>query len=107
MADFLKIMQQAQQMQSRLQNVQDELGRMSVTGSAGGGMVTAEADGRGCVRRIRIDPAVVNPSDIEMLEDLVVAAVGDAQKRATEAAKAKMGALDEGMNLLLPLLQQS
>ena len=69
-------------------------------------MVTAEADGRGRVRRIKIEAAVVNPADIEMLEDLVVAAVGEARKRATEAAQEKMGEVSGGMNLPQLLLQQ-
>src|SRR3972149_2238204 len=76
---MLKIMQQAQQMQSRLQEIQDELQRATVVGTAGGGMVTVEADGKGTVRKVRIDPSVVSPSDVEMLEDLIAVAVGDAQ----------------------------
>jgi DNA-binding YbaB/EbfC family protein len=102
MSDFLKIMQQAQEMQSRLQQVQEELQRLTVSGSAGGGMVTVEADGKGQVRRITIDPSVVNPADVEMLEDLVVVAVGEAQKKAAEAAQAEMGKLTGGLNLPFP-----
>jgi hypothetical protein len=102
MSDFLKIMQQAQEMQSRLQQVQEELQRLTVSGSAGGGMVTVEADGKGQVRRISIDPSVVNPADVEMLEDLVVVAVGEAQKKAAEAAQTEMGKLTGGLNLPFP-----
>jgi hypothetical protein len=102
MVDFLKIMQQAQQMQGRLQQVQEELGRLTVTGTAGGGMVTAEADGKGTVRRVRIDPTVVNPADVEMLEDLVVVAVSEAQKKAAELAQSKMAELSGGLDLPLP-----
>jgi DNA-binding YbaB/EbfC family protein len=102
MSDFMKIMQQAQEMQSRLQQVQEELQRLAVTGSAGGGMVTVEADGRGQVRRVSIDPSVVNAADVEMLEDLVVVAVGEAQKKAAEAAQAEMGKLTGGLNLPFP-----
>jgi DNA-binding YbaB/EbfC family protein len=102
MVDFLKIMQQAQQMQGRLQQVQEELGRLTVTGAAGGGLVTAEADGKGAVRRVRIDPTVVNPADVEMLEDLVVVAVSEAQKKAAELAQAKMAELSGGLELPLP-----
>jgi DNA-binding YbaB/EbfC family protein len=96
MADFLKIMQQAQEMQGRLQQ---ELSAVSVTGSAGGGMVTVEADGKGTVKKVRIDPSVVNPSDVEMLEDLVAVAVGDAQRKAGEAAQAQMQKLMGGLPL--------
>ena len=98
----MTVMQQAQQMQGRLQQVQEELGRLTVSGTAGGGMVTVEADGRGVVRRVKIDPAVVNPADVEMLEDLVVVAVGEAQKKAAELAQSKMTELSGGLDLPLP-----
>ena len=98
----MKIMQQAQQWQGQLQQVHEELDRITVIGSAGGGMVTAEADGKGLVRKVRIEPAVVNPADVEMLEDLVVAAVGDAQKKAAVMAQSKMSELSGGLDLPLP-----
>ena len=75
MADIMKILQQAQQMQGKLQQIQDELVQQSVAGSAGGGMVSVEADGKGQVRKVKIDASVVNPADVEMLEDLVLVAV--------------------------------
>ena len=103
MTDILKLMQQAQQMQSRLQEVQDELQRASVTGTAGGGMVTVEADGKGTVRRVRIDSSVVNPADVEVLEDLVTVAVGDAQRKAAALAQAGMQKMAGGMSLPFPL----
>jgi DNA-binding YbaB/EbfC family protein len=99
MADFFKILQQAQQFQGRLQQMQEELQQKTVVGSAGGGMVTAEADGRGHVRRIRIDPSLVSQSDVEMLEDLVVVAVTDAQKKAADLAQQEMGKITGGMDL--------
>lgn len=99
MADIFKILQQAQQMQGRLQQMQDELQHKVVTGSAGGGLVSVEADGRGQVRRIKIDPSLAGQADIEMLEDLVVVAVNDAQKKATELAQEEMGKITGGMNL--------
>ena len=99
MADFMKIMQQAQQMQGRLQQLQEELQHKTVTASAGGGMVTVEADGKGQLRRVKIDPSVVNPSDVEMLEDLVLVAVSEAQKKAAELAQEEMGKLAGGMGL--------
>jgi DNA-binding YbaB/EbfC family protein len=99
MADIMKILQQAQQMQGRLQQMQDELQQMTVVGTAGGGMVTVEADGKGQVRRVRIDPSVVNPADVEMLEDLVAVAVTEAQKKAADLAQQEMGKLTGGMNL--------
>lgn len=99
MTDMMKILQQAQQMQGRLQQMQDELQQMTVLGTAGGGLVTVEADGKGQLRRVRIDPSVVNASDVEMLEDLITVAVTEAQKKATELAQQEMGKLTGGMNL--------
>ncbi len=99
MADFMKILQQAQEMQGKFQQVQEELAQQTVTASAGGGMVTVEASGQGTVRSIKIDPAVVNPADVEMLEDLVLVAVTEAQKKAQAAAQAEMGKLTGGLNL--------
>lgn len=99
MADFIKLMQQAQQMQSRLQEVQDELEKQFVSATAGGGMVTVAADGKGQITQITIDPSVVNASDVEMLEDLVLIAVRDAQKKAAELAKTEMAKLTGGLDL--------
>jgi DNA-binding YbaB/EbfC family protein len=99
MADFMKIMQQAQQMQSKLQQIQDDLANQTVTATAGGGMVTVTADGKGQVTKVQIDKSVVNPSDVEMLEDLVLVAVRDAQKKAGDLAKDEMGKLTGGLNL--------
>src|SRR5688500_17025719 len=99
MTDIMKLMQQAQEMQGRLQQMQDSLEQQTVTGTAGGGMVTVEADGKGTVRRVRIDKSVVNPDDVEMLEDLVTVAVADAQRKAAEQAQAQMGQLTGGLDL--------
>ena len=99
MADLMKILQQAQEMQGRFQKIQDELQRITVSGSAGGGMVTVEANGQGAVQRIKIDPSVVNPADVEMLEDLVLVAVTEAQKKAQTQAQQELGKLTGGMNL--------
>ena len=95
----MKILQQAQQMQGRLQQIQDELAQQTVSASAGGGMVTVEADGKGQMRSIKIDPAVVNAADVEMLEDLVLVAVTEAQKKAAALAQQEMGKLTGGMDL--------
>ena len=99
MADLMKILQQAQQMQGRLQQIQDELQQKSVSGAAGGGMVTVEADGKGQIRRVKIDPSVVDPKDVEMLEDLVLVAVSEAQKKAAELAQLEMQKLTGGIQL--------
>lgn len=99
MADFSKLLQQAQQMQGRLQQIQEELQNKTVSASSGGGMVTVTADGKGQVRKVQIDPAVVNPADVEMLEDLVLVAVTEAQKKAAELAQDEMRKLTGGMPL--------
>ena len=103
MADIMKILQQAQQMQGRLQQIQDELAQQTVSANAGGGMVTVEADGKGQVRSVKIDPSVVNPADVEMLEDLVLVAVTEAQKKAAALAQQEMGKLTGGMDLSFKL----
>jgi len=95
----MKLLQQAQQMQGRLQQIQDELQQRTVSASAGGGMVTVNADGKGQIRSIKIDPSVVNPSDVEMLEDLIVVALTDVQRRAAALAQEEMGKLTGGLGL--------
>jgi DNA-binding YbaB/EbfC family protein len=99
MADFMKILQQAQEMQGRYQKIQEELQRVTVSGSAGGGMVTVEANGQGTVQRVKIDPSVVNPADVEMLEDLVLVAITEAQKKAQAQAQQELGKLTGGLPL--------
>ena len=88
-----------QQVQAKLNQLQTELGNRTVTSSSGGGMVTVTEDWRGQIRSIKIDPSVVTPGDVEMLEDLVVAAVRDAQQRAEAVAQDEMKKLYGGFNL--------
>jgi DNA-binding YbaB/EbfC family protein len=99
MADFSKIFEQAQQMQTRMQEMQAELEKQTVTAASGGGMVQVEADGKGTITKVKIDPAVADAKDLEMLEDLILVAVNEAQKKAAELAKAEMGKLTGGLNL--------
>jgi DNA-binding YbaB/EbfC family protein len=99
MPDFMKILQQAQEMQGKFSKVQEELEQITVSGSAGGGMVTVEVSGTSKIKKIKLDPTVVNPADVEMLEDLIVVAISDAQNKAQEAAKEQMGKLTGGLNL--------
>lgn len=96
---FQQILQMGQQVQARLAQLQSELGQRTVTTSSGGGMVTVTADGRGKIRSVRIDPTVVDPADVEMLEDLVLAAVNDAQTRATTLYEEEMKKLSGGFSL--------
>ena len=99
MADIMKLLQQAQEMQGRMQQMQGELEQKTVSAAAGGGMVTVEADGKGQIRKIKIDPTVVNAADVEMLEDLILVAVSEAQKKAAALAQEELGKLTGGMNL--------
>lgn len=87
---FGEIMRQAQKIQEEIQKKQEEIKSMTVTASAGGGMVTAVVNGAGEIVSIKIEKDVVNPDDVEMLEDLVMAAVNEALKKAHELAQAEM-----------------
>ncbi len=101
--DLKNLVAQAQEMQQRAQQVEESLLKLSVTGSSGGGMVTVEVDGKGHVKKVRIEPAAVNPADVEMLEDLIAAAAVDAQKKAADAAQREMRTLMGGLSLPFPL----
>jgi DNA-binding YbaB/EbfC family protein len=101
--DLKNLVAQAQEMQQRAQQVDESLLKLTVTASSGGGMVKVEVDGKGHVKKIHLDPAAVNPADVEMLEDLVLVAVVDAQKKAAEAAQREMRTLMGGVNLPFPL----
>lgn len=92
-----QLMKQAQKMQQELLAAQEELASAEVTGSAGGGLVTATVTGGGELRAVTIDPSVVDPDDVETLQDLVVAAVRDAGRAAQELAGERMGPLTQGL----------
>lgn len=91
------LLQQAQKMQQDMQRAQEELAQLEVTGQAGAGMVEVTMTGRHAVKRVRIDSSVAD--DLEMLEDLVAAAVNDAVNRANEAAEKKMSGMAQGLPL--------
>ena len=95
----MKILQQAQEMQGKFSKIQEELEQITVSGSAGGGMVTAEVTGTAKLKKIKLDPTVVNPADVEMLEDLIVVAISDAQQKAQTMAQEHMAKLTGGLNL--------
>ena len=99
MTNFQHILQLGQQVQQRMTQLQTELGNRSVTCSSGGGMVSVTADGRGRVKKVTIDPSVVDRDDVEMLEDLVLAAVAEAQSRAQKIYEDEMQKLAGGMPL--------
>jgi len=92
------LMQQAQKMQENMKRAQEELANIEVTGSAGGGMVSVTMNGRHEARRVKIDKTLLG-DDVEMLEDLIVAATNDAVNKVGEAAAARMVQVTGGMNL--------
>ena len=91
------MMKQAQKMQENMLKAQEEIAVMETTGTAGGGMVTAVVTGTSTLKSIEIKPDVVDPDDIDMLQDLVVAAVNEALKAATEKSQSQMSALTGGL----------
>lgn len=93
------MMKQAQQMQMKMQQMQDELEQKEVEASAGGGVVTVVATGKKIIKSIEIKEEVVDPDDIEMLQDLVIAAVNEALTKAEEMVQTEMSKITGGMNL--------
>jgi DNA-binding YbaB/EbfC family protein len=101
MTDIRALLQNVQQMQGKLAAMQTELANRTVTGTSGAGMVTVTADGRGQVRDVKIDPSVAT-GDVEMLEDLVLAAVVEVQKKAAEIAQEEARKLQSALPFPLP-----
>ena len=97
--DLFKMMGQVKDMQARMQSMQDEMGNRTFSALAGGGMVVAEVDGKMQLKRIKLDPTVVNPGDLEMLEDLIVVAVAEAQKKAADAMQMELQKVTGGIDL--------
>lgn len=92
------LMKQAQEMQEKMQQVQEEIARAEVTGEAGAGMITVTMNGRHDVSKVEIDPSLME-EDKEMLEDLLAAAVNDAVRKVESSSRAKMEEATSGMNL--------
>ena len=92
-----QMMRQVQQMQQEMEKAQEQLKHESVEASAGGGMVTVKVTGELEVLELRIDPEAVDPEDVELLQDMVQAAVNEALRSAQELAQAKMGAVTGGL----------
>jgi hypothetical protein len=89
----------AQQMQQDMERIQRELGETVVDGSAGGGVVTARVTGKQELVAVTIDPSAVDPADVEMLQDLIVAAVNDALRASREVAEQRLGAVTAGLRI--------
>jgi nucleoid-associated protein EbfC len=94
-----KFVRQAQELQTRLAKAQEELGNMTVEASSGGGAVTVTVDGQQKVRAIKIAKEVVNPEDVEMLEDLVLSAVSEGITKSQEMAAQHMGKITGGLKI--------
>lgn len=92
-------MQQVKALQDKMARMQEELALKTVEASSGGGMVSVVVNGRQEVQSIRIEPQVVDPEDVDMLQDLIVAAVNDGIRRSQEMAAAEMGKLAGGLNI--------
>jgi DNA-binding YbaB/EbfC family protein len=99
MAGFGDMLKAAQKMKAEMERIQAEAAAKTVEGSAGGGMVTVAANGKGEVLRVRIDPEVARGDDLEMLQDLVTAAANDALQKARELLAQEMSRLAGGMGL--------
>lgn len=97
--DMKQMMRQAQKMQKQLNEAQEELANMTFDASAGGGMVKATVAGDMTLRSIEISPAAVDPEDVEMLQDMVLAAVNEALRGMGELSEARLSAVTGGMNI--------
>lgn len=99
MKNMQAMMKQAQQMQAKMQEAQEKLDELEVTGNSGGGLVEATSTGKGALKALKIDSSLIDPEDPDMLQDLIVAAVNDAQKKAEQVAANSMQSITGGLKL--------
>jgi DNA-binding YbaB/EbfC family protein len=97
--NYQKMMKQVQKMQADMAKVQEDLANETVEASAGGGMVTVQVSGAIEIKSIKIDPTAVDPEDVEMLEDMILAAANEALRSAQELANKKLGGIASGLNI--------
>ncbi|RUO99738.1 YbaB/EbfC family nucleoid-associated protein [Hyphomicrobium sp.] len=97
MKDIMGMMKQVGQMQARLKEMQDELARAEIEGQSGGGLVHVTVDGRGELKKVRIDPSLLKPEEVEILEDLIVAASTDARAKVDGIMQSKMAEITGGL----------
>ena len=102
MTDFQQLMQLGQKLQSKMTQLQESLESASLSATSGGGMVTVTVDGKGKVKQVQIDPACVDSQDVEMLEDLVLAAITEAQSKAQGAYEQEMRKATGGLPMNIP-----
>lgn len=99
LGNIANLMKQAQQMQQKLAEVQDDLERQTVTASSGGGMVTVTMNGKQKITAIKISPDILNPNEVDMVQDLVLIAVNEAQNRVQELVKEQMASVTGGISI--------
>ncbi|MEY8839608.1 YbaB/EbfC family nucleoid-associated protein [Cribrihabitans sp. XS_ASV171] len=99
LGDMAKMMKSAQELQTKMTQLQEDLKEMTVTGESGAGLVKATASAKGDLKSLDIDPSIFNGDDKEVVEDLILAAIKDAQAKATERAQEEMAKLTEAMGL--------
>ncbi|SEO17792.1 hypothetical protein SAMN04490248_102127 [Salinihabitans flavidus] len=99
LGDMAGMMKKAQEMQSRMAEMQDELHKITVTGESGAGLVTATASAKGELKSLDIDPSIFSGDDKEVVEDLILAAIKDAQAKAADRAQEEMGRITEDLGL--------
>jgi DNA-binding YbaB/EbfC family protein len=99
MADFLGMMKQAAQLQTKMQEMQAELDSITVEGASGGGLVSVTLSAKGDLKGVRIDPSLIKPDETEIVEDLIVAAHADARRKAEALMTEKMKSLTGGLPL--------
>lgn len=97
--DMKALMRQAQEMQKKMQETQEQLANTDFEGNSGGGLVKAVINGSGNIKKVDIDPSLIKTDEKDILEDLIVAAINDAKKKADDSSANSMGALTGGMNL--------
>ncbi|SHO53145.1 YbaB/EbfC family nucleoid-associated protein [Desulfopila aestuarii] len=97
--DFTKIMEQAQQMQQKMKQIQADLAKKTIVGSAGGGMVQVTLNGQGDVLSVEIEKLLINPDEPQMLQDLIAAATNDGLRKVKELSKNELGSLTGGLDL--------
>ncbi len=99
MKNLGQMMKQAQEMQAKMAEMQEQLAEIEVTGASGGGMIQVTLNGKGEMRKVAIDPALMDPNEVAVLEDLIVAATNDAKAKVEAQVARRMSELTGGLNL--------
>ena len=99
MVDFMGMMKKAEELQKRMQEMQEEAGRATVEGRSGGGLVSVTMTGKGELRGLKIDPSLFKEDDVEVLEDLIVTAHNEAKSKAEQMMQQKMAEMTQGLPL--------